>query len=454
MLTIVGLLLEASSTKLRTGGAVGSIGFLADLSALVLFGPFWAALVGGTGTLVGQAVARRPAQRVLFNTAQRALSAVLAGSVYVALKGNVPFSLFALPSGAPALPGLAAGVQFDAVVTDLLAFMAAVIIYFVANSLAVSAAVALSGGRPLVEVWRTNTLWVLGYDVAASSLALVVAWCYSVFNQLDGFTRLGFLAVFLPIVLVKHVYGKLNTLQSLYDELDSAHARLEQNMREQLAMMVKSIEARDPYTSGHSRRVAVLSRTLARDLGLSEAEVGDIESAALMHDVGKIHAEFAPLLSKEGKLTPEEWEVMKTHAVKSEELVAMFSRFHGTVQAAVRSHHERWDGLGYPDGIAGGSIPLGARIIMVADTIDAMTTERPYRKPLGFDVVISELQKHKGTQFDPALVDITVNSVSIRRLVTAQGSDPGSSETESTAPPGTPLRSYGSFFVGRRSNPL
>ena len=182
-------------------------------------------------------------------------------------------------------------------------------------------------------------------------------------------------------------------------------------------MMVKSIEARDPYTSGHSRRVAALSKAIAKDLGLSGEDLAEVQNAALLHDVGKIHEEFAPLLSKEGRLTQDEWEVMKTHAAKSAELVGLFSRFRGTVQDAVRSHHERWDGKGYPDGIVGEAIPLGARVIMISDTIDAMTTDRPYRKALPFEKVVSELQKYRGTQFDPVLVDATISSVTVRRLV-------------------------------------
>lgn len=446
VLGLVGLLLQVSSTHLRTGGARGSIAFLPDLSAIILFGSFWAAIVTLIGTFFGQLASRRPVQRVVFNAGQKVVSVVLAGLVYGVIGGAVPFSLFGQFSG-----GLSP--EFEAVFRDVVAFAGAGIAYFLANSMAVSLAVALESRRRFFDVWRTNTLWVFGYDLAASGLAIVLAWFYTIFDQLEGLTRLGFLAVFLPIILVKHVYSKLNTLQGLYDELDVAHAKLEQNMREQLAVMVKSIEARDPYTSGHSRRVAVLSRTIAREIGLPEELISEVENAALMHDVGKIHAEFAPLLSKEGKLTPDEWEVMKTHAVKSEELVAMFSRFHGIVQAAVRSHHERWDGLGYPDGLANSNIPMGSRIIMVADTIDAMTTERPYRKPLGFDVVISELLKHRGTQFDPALVDCAVNSVSIRRLATTQGTVLTDDDLPRASSRPVSLRSHESFFTGRRLNP-
>jgi HD-GYP domain-containing protein (c-di-GMP phosphodiesterase class II) len=187
-------------------------------------------------------------------------------------------------------------------------------------------------------------------------------------------------------------------------------------------MMVKAIEARDPYTSGHSRRVCGLSRAIATDLGLPPEQVEEIENAALLHDVGKIHAEFAPLLMKEGKLTDDEWTVMKTHSVKSAELVSLFSRFQGYVVSCVRHHHERWDGRGYPDGISGEAIPLGARIITIADTIDAMTTNRPYRNALPLEVVLSELNKGRSTQFDETLVELTVNSVTVRRLI----SDPTS----------------------------
>jgi energy-coupling factor transport system substrate-specific component len=143
-----------------------------------------------------------------------------------------------------------------------------------------------------------------------------------------------------------------------------------------------------------------------------------------LHDVGKIYEEFAPLLRKEGRLTPEETALMQTHSVKSAELVGIISKFKGFIQESVRHHHERWDGEGYPTGLRGKGIPLGARIILISDTIDAMTTDRPYRKRLGLEVVISELQKCKGTQFDPDLVEVAVSSVSLRRLIVGSGQEP------------------------------
>jgi HD-GYP domain-containing protein (c-di-GMP phosphodiesterase class II) len=136
-----------------------------------------------------------------------------------------------------------------------------------------------------------------------------------------------------------------------------------------------------------------------------------------LHDVGKIHEEFAPLLRKEGRLTDDETALMQTHSTKSAELVGIISKFRGFIQDSVRHHHERWDGQGYPAGLSGKVIPLGSRIILISDTVDAMTTDRPYRKRLPLDVVIAELQKCKGTQFDPQLVEVAIGSVAVRRLI-------------------------------------
>jgi HD-GYP domain-containing protein (c-di-GMP phosphodiesterase class II) len=167
---------------------------------------------------------------------------------------------------------------------------------------------------------------------------------------------------------------------------------------------------------------------MAVELGLSARTIEEVETAALLHDVGKIHEEFAPLLRKEGRLTDEETALMQTHSAKSAELVGIISKFHGFIQDSVRHHHERWDGLGYPDGLSAKDIPLGARIILIADTIDAMTTDRPYRKRLSVEVVLAELQKCKGTQFDSDLIDVVVRSVAVRRLIS------GSSEPVESGP--------------------
>jgi HD-GYP domain-containing protein (c-di-GMP phosphodiesterase class II) len=159
---------------------------------------------------------------------------------------------------------------------------------------------------------------------------------------------------------------------------------------------------------------------VARELGLPPKQVDDIATAALLHDVGKIYEEFAPLLRKEGRLTPEERMLMQGHPGRSAELVGTIAEFRGKVQSDIRNHHENYDGSGYPDGLVGEDIPIGARIIMIADTIDAMTTDRPYRKALTLHRALEELKKHAGQQFDPRLVELVSKSPSIRRLLGPQ----------------------------------
>jgi putative nucleotidyltransferase with HDIG domain len=191
-----------------------------------------------------------------------------------------------------------------------------------------------------------------------------------------------------PLVAIRQLYKTTHQLQQINREL--------------LELMIKAIEARDPYTSGHSRRVADGATIIARALGLPARQVERIRIAALLHDIGKIDEVFAPILQKEGRLTPEEWEIMKTHPIKGAELVSTLSDLRDVV-APIRSHHEHWDGRGYPDQLAGDAIPLAARIITFADTIDALTTDRPYRRALGQDDVRAEFERCRGTQFDPTI---------------------------------------------------
>ncbi len=416
-LVFVGGLLEVSVTRNRSGGVGGSMVFVFHLATGLVLGGMWGALAAGFVKAVAQAIQRTAPIKALFNISERVASVALTFCVYSWLGGKHP-PIFLMPTDS------AAPVALETALTEIVVFLAAAAVYFIANSIAVNTAVALASGKPFWSTWRSNTVWVLGYDMAASLLSLLVALVFVRTNAGQGLERFGFLGLFLPILFARHIYGRLNTLQDVHDELDQAYAELELNVREQLAMMVKAIEARDPYTSGHSRRVCGLSRAIAIDFGLAPQLVEDIENAALLHDVGKIHAEFAPLLQKEGKLTEDEWAVMKTHSVKSAELVSSFSRFQGYVVSCVRHHHERWDGRGYPDGVAGDAIPLGSRIITIADTIDAMTTNRPYRNALSLEVVLSELNKGRNTQFDNELVELTVNSVTVRRLIADPSSIP------------------------------
>ena len=148
---------------------------------------------------------------------------------------------------------------------------------------------------------------------------------------------------------------------------------------------------------------------IARGLGLSEREIEQIGKAALLHDVGKIYEKYGPILRKADKLTSEEWATMQEHPVDGANLVATMSGLKEIIPA-IRHHHENWDGSGYPDGLAGERIPLAARVISFADTIDAMTSERPYRQPLTEAQVRAEIVRCRGRQFDPSITDRLIAS--------------------------------------------
>jgi putative nucleotidyltransferase with HDIG domain len=384
--------LDGLRTPLRLA-ATGSLAFVLHLASALLFGGFWGAVVTAVSALLVNVARGKEFLKTLFNSAQLALSVLGAVYLYTLVGGDIP----------PAYLGPRSVLASGSVQRDLGLFFVLSASYFVINSLLVSVAVALNSERALREVWNWNTRGVLGYDLTASSLAVLVALLYAKFDQTLGFGSVALIGVVFPLIAVRHVYGLYRQLQESGQEL--------------LQLMVKAIEARDPYTSGHSVRVSLLSRTIAMELGLPAMQIEQIETAALLHDVGKIHEEFAPLLRKESRLDEAETALMQTHATRSAELVGIISKFRGSVQDSVRHHHERWDGRGYPNGVAGESIPIGARIILISDTIDAMTTDRPYRRRLTLDVVIAELQKCKGTQFDPKIVDVAISSVAVRHLI-------------------------------------
>lgn len=257
------------------------------------------------------------------------------------------------------------------------------------NNFCVSGAIALSSGKKFGPMWVTNMRLSAPNVLVNVVVTFYVAWL-SVNLGLFGTAGMA-----IPILLVRQLYRTTVELTTVTEEL--------------LELMVAAIEARDAYTSGHSRRVAKASEIIAKAIGLGHEEVERVSVAALLHDVGKIDEKFGPILAKEGRLTPEEWEIMKRHPIRSAELVGLLSSLRDVV-APVRHHHENWDGTGYPDGLKGEAIPLASRIIMFADTLDAITTDRPYRKALGIEEARSEFLRFRAKQFDPTICDRVVSS--------------------------------------------
>jgi len=177
--------------------------------------------------------------------------------------------------------------------------------------------------------------------------------------------------------------------------------------------LVTALEAKDFYTSGHSERVASMSYELSKGFGIKGIELGDIHMAAHLHDIGKIGVPDR-VLNKNGKLLPHEWEYIKMHPRIGFDILSKSKRLK-TISKIVHYHHERWDGKGYPEGLSGISIPLGSRIIAVCDSIDAMTSDRPYRKAMGFEECINEIIINTGLMFDPVIVQYIVDNMNAVR---------------------------------------
>jgi len=316
-------------------------------------------------------------KRQIFNPAQEALSLALAILAYRAF-GGLPLHNIG-ESGS-------------------LSLFALFLVFFVSNSICVSGALGIVGDRSSWVIWKENTLSALPYDFLSLPAILFFVWTYTQYGTVGAFI----FAV--PLLGLRQLY--------------KVTGQLEQTNKELLELMVAAIEARDPYTSGHSRRVADKARIIARAVGMRDKEMERIVAAALLHDVGKIHEVFGPILSKPGRLTPEEQVIMRTHPIKSAELAAKVTELRDVVPL-IRHHHENWDGTGYPDGLKNEEIPLGSRIIMFADTIDAMTTDRPYRAALDPASVRRELLRFRGTQFDPAMCDALLRSPEYSKLFAA-----------------------------------
>ena len=352
-------------------GASGSISFIPYIATLALVPNVSALVAVLSANTIAEIAKKRTAQKLFFNTAQLVLSYSLAIAVYRFVGGKSLIDISDLPvSTITRLVGLPLTIAY--------------VVVFCTNAVLVSHVIAITRNSSTLKVWRENSASTIGLDILALPLVFFFAVVYAKWGPMIASL------LWLPILGVR--------------QMNTTNLELAQTNRELLELMIKSIEARDPYTSGHSRRVREYAIKIARLAGVPPAEVEKIGTAALLHDVGKIYDKYAPILAKEERLSPEEWGIIKQHPVDGANLIATMTRLRELVPA-VRHHHENWDGSGYPDGLKNEEIPLASRIIIFADTFDAMTTVRPYRQALGEDVVRAEILRCRGRQFDPEIAD-------------------------------------------------
>ncbi len=278
---------------------------------------------------------------------------------------------------------------------ELLRLVLAGVVYFIVNTVPVSVVIALNEHRSIQAVWRDNFNWLLFYYLVAVSLAEVVH---------TATQRLGFAFTLALLPLAYAIYrsyklylGKLEQEKVHAESMASLHLRT----IEALAM---AIEAKDECTHEHLRRVQVYSLELAKYLGLPPDQVHALQAASILHDIGKL-AVPDYIISKPGKLTPEEFDKMKIHTIVGADILEQVA-FPYPVSPIVRSHHEKWDGTGYPDGLKDEEIPIGARILSAVDCLDALASDRQYRRALPLDDAMNYVASLSGRSFDPKVVEV------------------------------------------------
>lgn len=371
-LVVIAYLSESLAFFFGSGVSLGvSIAYLPFLACIVLFPPAIAvpaiALAVAASSIYPN---RRPRRTAIFNVSQAILSASASGALFALLFPP------ATPHTSPAV---------------MPAFAVLAIVFSLMNMALVAGAISLLRGKRfnlvLAEVIGQKG-GNLVHGLLSSPIALLIVLLY------DNAKTLGIVLFLLPLLLVRYSFANNVALQKANKDI--------------LKVLIKAIETRDPYTSGHSLRVATLAVAIAEDLGLSRQRIDDVEIAALLHDVGKIDPSFLAVIRKPYDLSAEERALIQTHAALGADLLLNLKSVKAPIVAAVRHHHERMDGGGYPDGLIGDAIPLPARIIMLCDSIDAMLSDRPYRKALPLDRVRQELVRCAGDQFDAEIVKVVL----------------------------------------------
>ena len=344
-----------------------SIGFPVDFMVILVYGPALAMLISAISAIIHEVLEKKNSwYKIVFNASQYALSVGIAGLTYQYIGGVVGFQNFFkyfLPAA-------------------LCAFT-----YCLVNLILVTIVISLSQGGRITTVWRINFKGILPSYIAEAPLGFLMAVIYVQAGVL------GILLFFLPLLLARRSFELYTKMRKMYLETIRA--------------LAAAIDAKDPYTKGHSERVAKIAVVLAQELNLSDREIENIEYTALLHDIGKIGIDDR-ILGKSSKLSNEEFKKIKEHPIVGAKIIEPVDFLKNSYKA-IYHHHEKYNGKGYPDGLKEKDIPLLSRIIAVADAYDAMGSDRPYRKKLNKVKILKELKDQSGKQFDPEVVKALIS---------------------------------------------
>ena len=370
----LGIAILASRLKVSLPGITGtlSVNFLFILIG-VLELSFAETLTLGAVSMLAQSVypERPKAIQVTFNVCAGALSTALAYVIYHHPVANLVFG------SRPILLGFAATV------------------YFIANAGSIATVISLTERRPLHRILVDCYFWSFPYYLVGAGIAGSIAWLNETFNWEASLLLVP--AVYLIYRSYRLYLGKLEDEKRHVEEMANLHLRT-------IEALALAIEAKDHTTHEHLQRVRIYAIEVAKELGVNGPELEALHAAALLHDIGKL-AVPEHIISKPGRLTPEEFEKMKIHTLVGAEILERV-RFPYPVVPIVRAHHEKWDGSGYPLGLKGAEIPVGARILSAVDYLDALASDRQYRRALPLREVMQKLAAEAGKSFDPKVVDV------------------------------------------------
>lgn len=364
---------EWLALSLPAGGTI-SLAFSMHLAGVLLGGPATGALVALMSSVPPQDIReRRPWYRIAFNMGQFMFSTAVSGFVFLAL------------GGAP----LGAGFTVSSLGLWVGTALAAALAQAAMNIALVGGAIAINERQSLLSIWAAMLRSFAVSMVALTLLGIIMAVLISLAGAVSS------------LLLAIPFFVSRQTLRS-YQQLSEAY-------KDTLRSLVTLIEAKDPYTRGHSERVAVYAREIAHAIGMTSTDAHAVEYAALLHDVGKVGV-AAVTLTKPGALTAEEYDEVKLHPVTAARVLADVELLEDTLPL-IEAHHERLDGSGYPYGLANGAIPLGAQVLAVADSYDAMTSTRSYRPAMPPTDALRELERESGVRLEGECVQVLKEAI-------------------------------------------
>lgn len=347
-----------------------STSFAIQLASYILFGPLSTIIIAIVGFSLRILktnnkhihILNTPLYKTVFNYSIFLLSTLYGNYVFLIFGGRLPIK------------------NINENIVPIIAFC---IVFFLLNTLIISRLFAILNNRNVLYFFVSNAKLGLLNILAMAPFGVILAFIF------NSYKYIGVLLFIFPIALARYTF-------SIYIESKSKYIQT-------VNALMRAIEARDKYTEGHSQRVSEITRIIAKELKYGEWEIEQLTIAALLHDVGKIGIDDH-ILNKPGKLTAEEYDIIKTHPEIGYNILKDIKDLE-KINNIVRFHHERFDGKGYPLGKKANELSLDVFIVQLADSIDAMATDRPYRKALSQEEIIEQLEKNKGTQFHPDVVD-------------------------------------------------